>query len=219
MSTSKGNDENVGDSAQASDEGLLLVPPKRRDSTIWRARRGTKATKFDFYSPEDIERAAEYLGLTSEELRAAVDEFERADHIEPTSPLFLAVVRSESDVDSLSDQFEDADVRVVMRSVLEHDISDFNKPIVSWSDIEACCALDLDCPPGGVPLTDDELESIIDAFYLPTLRENRHVHGYACDGYWADLGTVASYEAVCEEIGRQALQNFEPLSMSPTRVP
>ena len=59
-------------------------------------------------------------------------------------------------------------------------------------------------------------ESIIDAFYLPALRENRHVHGYAFDGYWAELGTEANYRAVCQEIAGRKLEHVEPLSMSPT---
>jgi NDP-sugar pyrophosphorylase family protein len=56
-------------------------------------------------------------------------------------------------------------------------------------------------------------ESIIDGFYLPALREHRHVHGYIHEGYWAELGTPESYHRTREELPRQSLKHFQPVPL------
>jgi len=56
-------------------------------------------------------------------------------------------------------------------------------------------------------------ESIIDGFYLPALRERRHIHGYFHMGYWADLGTLEQYHSVCEELPQQPLKHLRPLPL------
>ena len=56
-------------------------------------------------------------------------------------------------------------------------------------------------------------ESVIDAFYLPALREGRRIHGYRCKGYWADLGTLEGYEDGCREIAGVTLEHFAPLPL------
>jgi NDP-sugar pyrophosphorylase family protein len=61
--------------------------------------------------------------------------------------------------------------------------------------------------------------SIVDAFYLPALREGRHVHGYSFDGYWADLGSVASYEEVARTLDPSSFDHFAPLPLAPVSMP
>jgi NDP-sugar pyrophosphorylase family protein len=57
-------------------------------------------------------------------------------------------------------------------------------------------------------------ESVIDGFYLPILREGRTVSGYMSDGYWADLGTLETYQRVCDEIDGVNL-GHSPLELKP----
>jgi len=61
-------------------------------------------------------------------------------------------------------------------------------------------------------------ESIIDGFYLPALREYRHVHGHFHDGYWADLGTIEQYQRTREEMKARALSHLQPLTPTAARA-
>jgi len=56
-------------------------------------------------------------------------------------------------------------------------------------------------------------ESVIDGFYLPAIRENRHVHGYVFDGYWEDIGTIERYKQACSAVQPASLQSFQPLNI------
>lgn len=56
-------------------------------------------------------------------------------------------------------------------------------------------------------------ESVIDGFYLPAIRENRHIHGYVFDGYWVDIGTLDRYEHVRSAVQPASFQSFQPLNI------
>jgi len=56
-------------------------------------------------------------------------------------------------------------------------------------------------------------ESVIDGFYLPAIRENRHIHGYVFDGYWEDIGTLDRYERARAVVSPTSLQAFQPLNI------
>jgi MurNAc alpha-1-phosphate uridylyltransferase len=58
-------------------------------------------------------------------------------------------------------------------------------------------------------------ESIIDAFYLPALREHRHVHGYDFSGFWADLGTKEELARVNKELPGMEFSYVKPLPLQP----
>ena len=57
-------------------------------------------------------------------------------------------------------------------------------------------------------------ESIIDAFYLPALREGRHIHGYLHSGYWADAGTVQDYVRVRRDLAGVRFSHLKPVPLS-----
>lgn len=60
-------------------------------------------------------------------------------------------------------------------------------------------------------------ESIIDAFYLPALREHRHVHGYDFAGFWADLGTKDDLARYNRELPGMDLSHVKPLPIGSAR--
>lgn len=62
-------------------------------------------------------------------------------------------------------------------------------------------------------------ESVIDGFYLPALREGRHIHGRLCDGFWADVGTPERYGAVRETFDPARLRHFQPLDLPAVPLP
>ena len=54
-------------------------------------------------------------------------------------------------------------------------------------------------------------ESIVDAFYLPALRDGLRVHGVPFDGYWEDIGDVGGYLRVRETFDPGTLTFARPL--------
>jgi len=62
-------------------------------------------------------------------------------------------------------------------------------------------------------------ESIVDAFYLPAIREGLRVNGFVADRYWADLGTMETHRRVSEEIAGIDLRFAKPLPLPVRDVP
>jgi len=62
-------------------------------------------------------------------------------------------------------------------------------------------------------------EDIVNAFYIPALRDGHTIHGHLFDGYWADLGTQESYRRVRDEFSSGVQLIHPPLALAPIADP